>query len=122
MATTWMARRLGRQDPSSSRPRPPEVLPPSPTHERVLRVLTMVQRAAEEKAGEIPGGGAMAKLMLGRARGYVLSQGEEDLRRYLQLAGAVAGTVLTGEGFDQLEAAMLNEETGDDGGTDSPES
>jgi hypothetical protein len=89
----------------------------------VLRVLTMVQRAAEEKAGEIPGGGAMAKMMLGRARGYVLSQEEGELRRYLQLAGAVAGTVLTGEGFDELEASMVGaEELGDHSGTDSPES
>ena len=81
-----------------------------------------MSKAVEDLTGGVPGGAALAKLMLGRAQNFLRERDEDELRRYLIMAQAVAGTILTGEGYDELMKATEQEGAGDHGGPDSDES
>ena len=83
--------------------------------------------AAQDLAKDVPGGAALAKLMLGRAQNFLRERDEDELRRYLMMAQAVAGTILTGEGYDELMKATAGDQnvelvTGDNGGSAPDES
>lgn len=94
-----MQRRLGRDrsDPSSSPSRPPD---PSPTHARLFQCLEMVLAAAGQV--DIPGGDALPKLMVNRARKIMESKTEEELRGYLGLLDRLSHAVKTGEGMEDI--------------------
>jgi len=98
---TWLRERL--RDPSSSRPRPPEAPPPSDMHARLFGIMDQLAKMGGEGASELfPGGEAVAKLVLSKARGVANRWNEEQLNAYLDMAQRLVTAIRTGEGYEEL--------------------
>lgn len=99
---TWLRDRVRHPDPSSSPSKPPEP-PPSEIHARLFGVMEELGKMGTGKAADLfPGGEAVAKLILKKARDMAKGWTPEQLDAYLSLAERMSRAIRTGEGYDEL--------------------